>query len=729
MKFLRLFLIIFLPVFCFAQEKQVYKSELYNYSITLPNSNWFIPQTFVNNEVDVEFHSKDGKAVSFVLAEFLQEQNLDTIKQNLLDTFSTLYDSVEFSQTKEKNEITLEITGYGKENSVKYLFTAKTLKNLTLKNVCYAKPEEFSNYENDFAEFQNSLSFLQDYKIWFDKQKQEITTYYGKYLRFQVRLPSLFWKESNEIFTAPDLKFASTDENSRLYFNSYKNYTDSIDVLLDKFKKIGGLQETVFDSLILPAKTIYLLSGKDTNQEEILLAKNFLKIGSDLVEMSFFHKGTLNENLKNELLQIVLSFVELNNYENSLYIFSNFKDYEKQISKQRLRNFMFPISGNIGEPGFYKEILQGNKNSLRFEAFQKFGFFKESKKVLKNSLEIESYERLAFFNPKSNFLTILRPDLTENILRPEILSSAVHFLQSQNFDLRNDESNFDEFIAKDSFAKGERNTISILIDLERRKDTSNFIADYLNFFPTFQSWQAKELRENIFNSVRKKSSADSINKSLSIDWEEVEDFVFYELKTPEMAGIYAYVFLLKTAGFSTIDSVFQNSPKTTEQLLHPQKFWNYEGFEKIDLTKYFSVLKNWKVVYENNLGELYQQILLKIVFGENEKNDQNSPFYLSGTEGWNGDKYCFLANKNKTGLLFESSWDTEKDTQESFESYKKYLLSKYKNGKILKDTENNFGIRVGKDLNCIAKNKNHLLLLEGFSDKENEKLTEIFNRK
>ncbi len=186
-------------------------------------------------------------------------------------------------------------------------------------------------------------------------------------------------------------------------------------------------------------------------------------------------------------------------------------------------------------------------------------------------------------------------------------------------------------------------------------------------------------------------------------------------------------------GYSRIDSTFLNPPTSFEQILHFPKYNKSEKFKEIDLAKYSNVLKKWEIIREDNLGELYQKILLKINLGENFgkealplKESQNQPLFMLATEGWNGDKYLHLQWKEKNALLFEMSWDTENDAKEAFEAYKNLAKIQSPKSKTEKDKENHFAKKVGKDLNSVVRFKNSLLFTKGFSKKESKKIIEIF---
>jgi len=85
-------------------------------------------------------------------------------------------------------------------------------------------------------------------------------------------------------------------------------------------------------------------------------------------------------------------------------------------------------------------------------------------------------------------------------------------------------------------------------------------------------------------------------------------------------------------------TLIENPPKSMEQVMHPEKYFSNEGFEKIDLGE-----------KSNRLGEMF------ILFFLGAHVDD----YIArvAAEGWNGDGYLL----NDTGWTWKISFDSEKD--------------------------------------------------------------------
>ncbi len=90
-------------------------------------------------------------------------------------------------------------------------------------------------------------------------------------------------------------------------------------------------------------------------------------------------------------------------------------------------------------------------------------------------------------------------------------------------------------------------------------------------------------------------------------------------------------------------SMIENPPETMEQVMHPEKYFSKESFERISISK-----------DQNRLGELFILFFLGA-------HVTDSVAWIAA-EGWNGDAYLL----NETGWIWKISFDTERDAVEFY---------------------------------------------------------------
>ena len=137
---------------------------------------------------------------------------------------------------------------------------------------------------------------------------------------------------------------------------------------------------------------------------------------------------------------------------------------------------------------------------------------------------------------------------------------------------------------------------------------------------------------------------------------------------PYFKGMVFCAKLANEGGWAAIDEVYRNPPLSTEQILHPEK---YRAKPDFPMTIDLGTLKpgdGWKEVGRNVLGEMQTAVMLRKHGGK------------TAAAGWDGDRYAvFEGPKNKLGLVWLSTWDSEDDAREFAHGYVAYQTAKVGN--------------------------------------------------
>lgn len=119
-------------------------------------------------------------------------------------------------------------------------------------------------------------------------------------------------------------------------------------------------------------------------------------------------------------------------------------------------------------------------------------------------------------------------------------------------------------------------------------------------------------------------------------------------------------------------AAFRDPPRSCEQILHPEKYWDPSKKEEpkrvsFDTTK---VPAGWTVLGEDTLGELYLA-MVTTPRAERKGLDASNPAALmamkytnDAAKGWGGDRVILLGRGNDRLLQLVTVWDTEEDAQE-----------------------------------------------------------------
>ena len=153
-----------------------------------------------------------------------------------------------------------------------------------------------------------------------------------------------------------------------------------------------------------------------------------------------------------------------------------------------------------------------------------------------------------------------------------------------------------------------------------------------------------------------------------------------QVKTPPYLGmltIFPYVVglqfvtkLMDVGSFSTVNLALQDPPRSTEQIMHPEKFLQtpIDQPRTVSMPDLVPALgAPWELGESNTLGELDLNYILQL----NKATDPNK-----GADGWGGGKYSYY-HLAQEGLVYAKvTWDTDIDAQQ-FEDSMHETLSPY----------------------------------------------------
>jgi hypothetical protein len=125
--------------------------------------------------------------------------------------------------------------------------------------------------------------------------------------------------------------------------------------------------------------------------------------------------------------------------------------------------------------------------------------------------------------------------------------------------------------------------------------------------------------------------------------------------------------------------VFLKPPVSTQQILHPEKYFSGVQPTHPELPDPH-LPKGYKSLVGGSLGELEHSILLEQFLGK-ARSAEIAPH-------WRGSNFGLLENKkaNRVVLLYASEWDSEGSARRYFEAYRQLLAKKWKQMAITSET-------------------------------------------
>jgi len=218
-----------------------------------------------------------------------------------------------------------------------------------------------------------------------------------------------------------------------------------------------------------------------------------------------------------------------------------------------------------------------------------------------------------------------------------------HALQDQHFDLESFdretlyEENPDAAMALDALIEGDAQLL-----------TFRYLEDYL----TGDDRQALFVELDAFQSPVYDVTPPVIQRDLNFPYVEGSRFAQA---------------LYEEGGWRLIDEAYADPPASTEQILHPERYFNRDEPQLVALQPTLDVLGNgWRLVYEGIFGEFYLLAYLE------QQVDPNVA--ATAGEGWGGDRYAVYEHEDSGQVVMELrlAWDSPLEAEEFAAAYREY---------------------------------------------------------
>ncbi len=239
---------------------------------------------------------------------------------------------------------------------------------------------------------------------------------------------------------------------------------------------------------------------------------------------------------------------------------------------------------------------------------------------------------LGSYAPETEELIVVSNDPEDwNITnRITYVHEVVHALQDQHFDLLwvfGDPETLtdDRYYATRSLAEGDAGVAESMFILE-----NNLLSQYL---------------EEVENQ----------------DLPATDDIPFFLMESQMFFYEEGGMFVLdawQSGGWDAVNAIWANPPSTSEQILHPEKYFDGEGAIPVAIADPQPVFgDDWRIIEDNAWGELGTRIFL-------ENGGSSTSEAVSAAEGWGGDGVYVVTNDEESAMVWTTAWDSEDDAVE-----------------------------------------------------------------
>lgn len=143
------------------------------------------------------------------------------------------------------------------------------------------------------------------------------------------------------------------------------------------------------------------------------------------------------------------------------------------------------------------------------------------------------------------------------------------------------------------------------------------------------------------------------------------------LKFPYIEGSAWVRELHRRGGWELVSRAYSDPPRSTEQILHPEKYFAHELPIEVKIADVSPLLgEGWKRIASDVCGEWG----LVLILGEFLPEDLTA----RAAAGWGGDRYALYEGPNgQTAILIITVWDAESDAREFFDAYSQRVIKRY----------------------------------------------------
>jgi len=299
-----------------------------------------------------------------------------------------------------------------------------------------------------------------------------------------------------------------------------------------------------------------------------------------------------------------------------------------------------------------RETIQPEELRAEELALKKFGFAPPDFDLRATTVELLTEQAAAFYDYQKKRLFVL--DSAADIMQEvALVHELAHALADQHF-------NLERF-----GARARENDDGAMARLAVMEGQATWLmSEYL----------ARRIGMSLRQSpaiVRTMAEQAAASASIFPVFEKAPLYVRETLLFPYREGLLFQQTVLEKEGDAGFKTVFQKPPKSTQQVLHPEKYFSGVEPVAVELPP-FAGRGEYRTLLEGTLGELDHSILLRQYAGP-ETAAALAPL-------WRGGRYRLLEHRRdgRPVLMHASEWENQEAAAQFFVAYRSVLRGKWK---------------------------------------------------
>jgi hypothetical protein len=357
------------------------------------------------------------------------------------------------------------------------------------------------------------------------------------------------------------------------------------------------------------------------------------------------------------------------------------------------------------------ETLPEIKNNYYGAIVQRLGLYRGTLTNFRDTAKaVMSSQAGAYYDPETKTFNMLMQNVSEMMKRMLYSHELYHGLQDQYFGLQKylpmkgwtgPELNSDQTMARQAVVEGEATYIMSMYAMKAmtgQEPTRQLMAPAVQMQ---SQMDLERIRSVMKLPAAKKLTGSGVDEALEAS-ESIPSFILESMIGVYMKGL-GFVFAVQEPGWNEVEKLYtEYPPQSTEQILHPEKWYSREAPSAITfpaLAK-VSALKGWEQLDSDVVGEFQW----RVIFKEQGLGAEAE----AAAAGWDGDRYVIFKRKDSdaTLMLLSTSWDSPAQAEEFAQAYSRLLASKYADApeptRVVQNKENVYIVEGGDEKGIAA---------------------------
>ncbi|CAN0408763.1 unnamed protein product [Laminaria digitata] len=300
-------------------------------------------------------------------------------------------------------------------------------------------------------------------------------------------------------------------------------------------------------------------------------------------------------------------------------------------------------------------------------------------------LDLLTDQIAGFYDPDAKELYIMT-GLPEALQRPTMAHEIFHVLQDQHFDILAMQAPFDskengDFqIARSALIEGDATALMIDFTLREEGQLPQGDVTTIAQMPLITGGLSVLTLENLTSAQDVLGGAPD-GSAPDSPMSRAPNALKESLLFPYLGGLRFVLLAHKQLGsWEEVDAIYANAPVSTEQIIHPERYFAKDYPVLIDFDPTAPLGEGWKEIYRNVFGEFQMHLTLKQQLRLLRK--PGAPLITvdisAAVEGWGGDKILAMENADGDVLLTHmSNWDTVQDAGEYYTAINAALARRF----------------------------------------------------